>query len=113
MDSIFLDGITLSTRIGVPDAERKTPQEIRVHVELFLDTRKAAAQDDVGYSIDYDRVISRIKDLETIERKTLEKLAEDIATVLMTEFPVQRCRVSVWKRTVPGVRQAAVTIQRP
>lgn len=115
MDSIFLRGIKLSTRIGVPAAERAVPQNLTVDIELFTSTRKTAETDSLSLGIDYAAVTALVESLAGTERKTIEKLAEDIATLLLEEFkPEGGVKVSVWKKPADlAIDAACITIHRP
>lgn len=114
MDTISIDGLVIETRIGVPDAERARPQSIWVSLELSLDTRDAARGDDVMKSVDYGAVAAEVHKLAAVERRTLERLTEDIAETVLTTFPIKNVRVWVSKEPadLPGVR-ASVSITRP
>jgi dihydroneopterin aldolase len=114
MDSIYLKGIELLTRIGVPDAERAAPQKLLVDVELFLSVKDAGESDDVTRSIDYKDVTDAVIALGMTERKTVERLAEDIAKMILKDFkPKGGVKVSVWKKPDLPLESACVTIIRP
>lgn len=112
-DSLYLDGIELWTRIGVPDEERQAEQKIIVSVEFFLDLKPVAEKDDVRRGIDYAEVVKEVRALAATERKTLERLAEDIAAMLLERFTPPSVKVVAWKTPLAGMRAAAVTIVRP
>ncbi len=113
MDSLSIDGIELSTHIGVPEEERKKEQRLLVSIELFLDLSAAGRTDDVTQSVDYYQVTLRIRTLAQQERKTIESFAEDIAQMILKEFqPAGGVKVSVWKFPMPGVRAVCATIER-
>lgn len=112
-DTIALSHIELWTRIGVLEEERRNEQCIRVTVELSLNTRAAGTSDDIGKTIDYDAVARAVRALGKTERKTLEKLAEDIAAMLLNDFHPESVTVTVGKRIIPGMKEASVTIRRP
>lgn len=113
MDFINLQDIGLWTHVGVPDNERKTEQRIRVSIELGTDLSAAGKTDDVTDSINYADVVESIHRLAKKERKTIEKLAEDIATMILKDFAADQVKVSVWKSPpLPDVAAAGVTIIR-
>ncbi len=113
MDSLLLSGIHLNTKVGVPDTERSTPQELSVDVELFLDLAKVSSEDHPKWGIDYDDVIKLIAKHEGAERKTIERLADEILTAILDAFPqISGAKVSVWKYTVKGVKAVCCTKSR-
>lgn len=114
MDSIFLQGIAVPTRIGVPEAERATVQTLLVDIELFLSTKEAAKNDDMTKTIDYQAVTDAVVALGKTERKTVERFAEDIAEMILKNFaPKGGVKVSVWKKPNLPLQSASVTITRP
>lgn len=114
MDSTLLKNIALNTRIGVPDAERSAPQRVLVTVELLHPLLKTGLTDDVRHAINYRDVTNRIVDLGTAERKTIEHLAQDIATMILKEFtPAGGVTVTITKTPDLPLESASVTITRP
>jgi len=114
MDSIVLHNIELLTHIGVPEAERKEEQRLRITIELFHPTSDVAASDDITHGIDYQAITESIVALGKTERRTIERLAEDIAsTVLQQAKPQGGVRVTVMKQPDLPLESASVTIQRP
>ncbi len=114
MDSITLNNIETWTRIGVPDAERSHPQRLLVSLELFCSLKLVAASDDLSKGIDYQVVTDAILELGKSERKTAERFAEDIATMLLAKFkPAGGVRVSIQKKPPLPLEAACITITRP
>jgi 7,8-dihydroneopterin aldolase/epimerase/oxygenase len=88
MDKIILSGVSLECRIGVPDAERSRPQQILVDLEIDVDTRSAAATDDINDTINYSKVLDRLEELaDTSEFRLIETLAGRIAECVL-RFPL-------------------------
>lgn len=114
MDSLFLKDIRVWTRIGVPDAERRKEQLLRVSIELWHATKKAAENDDVTASINYRNVVEEVQKLAGTERKTIERFAEDCASIILKKFkPSGGVKVTVTKKPDLPLTSASVTIVRP
>lgn len=113
MDSLSIHDLELWTRIGVPDEERKTEQKVLVTIELIGDLSPAGKTDDVTRGIDYETLVNDVRVLATTERKTIERLAEDIAAMILKSYKPQSVKVSVFKQPLPGVRGVKATITRP
>lgn len=113
MDSIYIDKLEVSTHIGITEQERSAPQKLHVSAELFLDTKSAAASDDIADTVDYAAVCDSIKLLAETERKTIERFAEDIATDILTKYAPASVKVSVWKYILKDTDGVCVTIVRP
>lgn len=114
MDSLFLRGIEVSTRIGVPDEERAKAQALHVDIELFHPAKPMAGSDNVTKGIDYDAITQTVLALAATERKTVERFAEDIAAELLRKFsPAGGVKVSVWKNPSLPLKEVCITIARP
>lgn len=116
MDRIIVPGLPLLVHVGVSDAERGSPQEIVVEVELGLDLGRAGTTDDLGASVDYERVCEAVADVACSKPfRLIEAIAEEVATALLQRFEVEEVRARVRK---PGaltrwaVPYAAVEVHR-
>jgi len=102
-------------KVGVPDPERVTPQEVRISVALALtDAPDFLAHDRIGATVDYDRIIGFIRDDLGEPAHLIETLADRVARHCLGLS--QRARwveVSVKKPSVlSGDGLVAVTIRR-
>jgi 7,8-dihydroneopterin aldolase/epimerase/oxygenase len=103
MDRILLRGVSCSCRIGVPEEERASPQEIRLDVALELDVRRAAAKDDLRLAVDYHRLERGLRAAAEASRfKLLESLAERLAAEALRLAPQARS-VTLAARKRPAV----------
>ena len=90
-------------RVGVPEAERVKPQRLLLTVEMDFDFSAAARSDDIRDTIDYFAVSQRLlKFGEGRSWKLIEKLAADIADMVLSEFKPQSVTVEVKKFPIPG-----------
>lgn len=113
MDTIVIKNLEVRFRVGVPDEERARPQRLLISVELELDTRAAAAVDDLAQTVNYFDLHQRIVHLgEGREWKLIETLAEEICRCVLVEPRVQVVRVVVKKFILPDTRHVAVRIER-
>ena len=83
-DRIVLAGMVFLARHGVNDREKVEEQRFEVDVELGLDTRAAAADDDLTKTVDYRGVYELTR--QVIEETTLElveSLAEAVAAKIL------------------------------
>ncbi len=113
-DQIEIKDLLLRAVIGLTDLERRDRQDVLINLVLETDTRPAGRSDDVGDALNYRTLTKRIIPLvEGSAFYLVEKLAEEIAQVCLTEPRVQRVRVTVEK---PGAlrfaRSVGVTIER-
>jgi 7,8-dihydroneopterin aldolase/epimerase/oxygenase len=114
LDEIHLRGLDLPTRIGVPEAERGVWQTLQADVTLGLIGRFEQMADDLGRSIDYAAVATRLRALAAERpRKLLETLAAEISGCLVNEFGAAATTVELRKRILPGTDWVAVRLVRP
>jgi dihydroneopterin aldolase len=102
LDRIVLRGLRAHGRHGVFAREREEGQPFIVDVELGLDTRTAAATDDLTRTVDYGAVATRVVDLiEGEPLNLIETLAERIADACLAESRVEQVEVTVHKPDAP------------
>lgn len=114
MDIIFIREFRADAWIGVYEWEQQQPQTLEFDLDIGLDTHKAGASDLIRDTIDYGKVVERVRaDLQTAKFKLLEALAEHIVQVLFYDFNAQWVKISVAKiGHMRGVRKLGVTIAR-
>ena len=96
-------------RVGVPDAERARPQRLLLTVEMDHDLSKAAKSDGIADTVDYFAVSQRLlKFGEGRSWKLIEKLAADLADMILVEFKPPGVMVEVKKFPIPQARHVSV-----
>lgn len=114
MDIIFLGGLEVETVIGIYDWERTIKQKIFLDIEMAFDIKKAAASDDIAHTLDYKAVSDRIVEfVETSEYYLVETLIEEIANILLNEFPTPWVKITLNKKgAVSRARDVGIIIER-
>ena len=101
-DRLALTGLRATGHHGVFEAERRDGQEFVVDVELGLDTRRAAATDDLSATVHYGVLAERLHDAIASEPVDLiETLAQRLADICLAEPPVDWVDVTVHKPHAP------------
>lgn len=109
MNEIVIKGLEVMARVGVPDAERKTPQRLLVDVVIESLTPFSVLDDDIARTVDYDTASRRIMALAAERpRRLIETLANEIAGMIVSEFPAARATVEVRKFILPNTECVAV-----
>ena len=114
MDTIFISDLRIDTRIGVYEWEKHVTQPIILNIEIAMPDARAGASDDFAHALDYAAVVARLQVLLADHpHRLLERLAEAVAQVVLTEFRAPWVRVQLAKiAALPGVRQLGVRIER-
>jgi dihydroneopterin aldolase len=117
MDKIRINGIKVFGHHGDLPEEVRLGQSFKVTLDLLLDTRPAAASDDLAKTVDYAAVIRSVEAiLRGPSARLIETLAERVAERVLREFPlVQGVVVELAKPFAPlaaDFEGVAVTITR-
>ena len=113
MDSIIISELEVTYRVGVPEAERRYPQRLLLSVEMHDDFSEAARSDDLNKTVDYFQVSQRLLSFgDGKEWKLIEKLADDLARMVLAEFGPLSVAVEVKKFVVPQAQHVAVRVER-
>ena len=113
MSRISIVDLEVFYRVGVPDAERARPQRLLLTVEMEADFSKAAKSDSIADTIDYFAVSQRLLKFGGGKSwKLIEKLAADIANMILSEFKPQSVTVEVKKFPVPQARHVSVQLKK-
>ncbi|PWC15841.1 bifunctional dihydroneopterin aldolase/7,8-dihydroneopterin epimerase [Brenneria roseae subsp. americana] len=114
MDIVFIEELTVITTIGVYDWEQTIQQKLVFDIEMGWDNRRAAASDDVNDCLSYAEVSEAVIEHVAGQRFALvERVAEEVAQILMQRFPIPWLRIKVGKPgAVAQARQVGVIIER-
>lgn len=115
-DRIGLVGLRAFGRHGVFDHERRDGQEFVVDAVLWVDTRQAAASDDLSLTVDYSAVAGQLAAVVSGEPVALiETLADRLAAACLSHEGVREVEITVHKPHAPliqSLRDVTVTIRR-
>ncbi len=101
-DVVAVRGLRGRGRHGWFAFERDEGQEFVVDVELSLDTRAAAASDDLADTVDYGALgADVVAIIEGEPVRLVETLADRIATRCLSDERVRSVRVTVHKPQAP------------
>lgn len=114
MDIIFINDFRLNIRLGIYDWERVAPQTVQFDLEIGIPDSRAAQTGAISDTIDYAKVVSRIEEsVAGIHVELVEKLAEQVAQLILTEFRAPWVKVSIAKLgALKNVKRLGVTIER-
>ncbi|GAA4050651.1 dihydroneopterin aldolase [Nonomuraea soli] len=102
LDRVSVTGLRARGRHGVFQAERDLGQEFVVDATLFLDTRPAAAGDDLTQTVHYGELSEAlVKVVEGDPVNLVETLAQRLADVCLDNDLVREVEISVHKPAAP------------
>lgn len=113
-DKIIIKDLLIQGIIGINPEERIQKQDILVNVCMYTDITQAGLTEDLSFSLNYasvaDRIVQRI---ESGQDLLVEKLALDLARIILQEFGAERVLVRVEKPTaVQAAKAVGVEIER-
>ena len=116
-DRITLSGLRVRGFHGVLPEERRDGQDFIVDAVLSLDTRAAAASDDLSDTVDYGTLAASLAAVIAGEPFDLiEKLADRLAAVCLAHPLVFEVELTVHKPSAPiplAFDDVSVTVVRP
>lgn len=111
MPRISIVDLEVFYRVGVPETERTRSQRLLLTLEMDFDFAAASESDDLRDTIDYFAVSQRLlKFGENRSWKLVEKLAADIADMILAEFKPAGVAVEVKKFPIPQARHVSVSM---
>lgn len=100
VDKVLIERLKVQAVVGVFEWERQIQQPLLIDVLLSVDTRQAAHTDELQYAVNYQAVSERITAvIQARQAKLIETLANQVAEMILTEFPL--------------VQQVALTLRKP
>jgi len=108
MDRILIQDLMVRGIIGINPNERTNSQDILVNIEMLVDTRAAAASDDIADAVNYRTITKQvITHIESSRNHLVEKLVADLAHMILEDFPVDEVTVRIEK---PGALRFARSV---
>jgi dihydroneopterin aldolase len=114
MDIIFIRELRVDTVIGVYDWERSIRQTVVLDLEMATDISRAAGEDSLQHTLDYAAISARVSAfIEESEFQLIEAMAEQVASIVLSEFAVPWLRLRLSKPgAVAHARDVGVLIER-
>ena len=116
-DELSVTGIECYAHHGVFEHEKREGQTFLVDLTLGVDTRSAAASDDLHDTVDYGSLVGQVKAaVESDPVDLIETLAQRISDVCVSDDLVDWARVTVHKPGAPidaVFSDVTLTVTRP
>lgn len=109
---IEIVGLKVSSLIGVPDEERKLPQDLLIDVTIKPSNSLYELDDKIENTVDYFEVYELIKSISSNgKRKLIETLAEEIINKIKSSFLVEEVEVRIKKFILPNTKFVSVILK--
>ena len=114
MDNVIIEELRIDTIIGVNEWERSVKQTLMITAELSCNIKKAAANDQLIDTVDYTGIANRMIAFSSIHHfQLIETLAEQLAQLLLAEYPIQCVKITVRKSAaIAQAASAGIQIER-
>ena len=113
MAKISIIDLEVFYRVGVPDEERAKPQKLLLTIEMKSSFAKAAQSDSIADTVDYFAVSQKLlKFGDGRSWKLIEKLAADIAEMILSDFQPKKVTVEIKKFPIPQAQYVSVTLKK-
>ncbi len=109
LDQIHIKDLVVSGIVGINPDERVNPQNVLINATLWVDTRPAAASDDIEDAVNYRTVTkAMIAHVESGAPMLVERLVAELAAVCFdADERIRRVEVTVEK---PGALRHARSV---
>ncbi|MEZ6056504.1 MAG: dihydroneopterin aldolase [Planctomycetaceae bacterium] len=113
-DRILIRDLHLRTIIGINPEERVNRQDVLINLVLETDIRPAARADSIELALNYRTITKQVIELvEGTAYLLVERLAEEVAALCLTDSRVQAVEVTIEKPgAVRFARSVGVSIRR-
>ncbi len=113
-DYIVIEELLVRTIIGINPDERVQRQDVVICLKLETDTRLPGTTDSIDDAVNYRTLTKQVIDfVEASSYQLVEKLAEEVARLCLTDTRIKRVHVNLRK---PGAlrfsRSVGVSIER-
>ncbi len=110
---IEISGLRLRTRVGVPEEERRVPQEVCIDLAMAPARGLLGLRDRFEEAVDYLAVATLVERIAGAgQRRLIETLGEDILDAVTQQFPVAEVEVVIRKFILPNTDHVAVRLWR-
>jgi FolB domain-containing protein len=111
---IKIKNLKLKTILGIHEWEKNFEREIIINAEIFTDFNQALKSDLIQDTVDYDSIITKIKNLVSQKKfKLIEKMAQEIMNLIMEDKRIKHCKLEVDKvKVFDFVDSFSITIEK-
>ena len=110
---IRIDQLELFAQVGVPEAERATPQRLVANIDIWPVGDLRELHDEIERTVDYSAVAAAARTFAAEHpHKLIETLAAALANHLLARFPIRLITIELRKFALADANYVAVTLSR-
>jgi len=99
---IIIERLEFRGHCGVTPEERRHSQPLAIDLELECQTEPAATSDDIHSVVDYAQIADRVLAFGATQNcALLETFAEQVLSMLFSEFPIEKAKICLRKLEPP------------
>lgn len=112
-DTIRIEELEISARVGVPEEERATPQRLVISATLQPRRGFSELDDQLAHAVDYAAVCAELERFAGARQdKLIETLADAMARHLLARFELAQVELELRKFVLPATKYVAVRVAR-
>ena len=112
-DWIHIEELELSAHIGVPDEERRAPQQLTASISFWPYDEAGDLADKIENAVNYSAVVEEAKNFVRDQSVNLiETLADRLAMHLLKHFRIQKVTIELRKFPFEDAKYVSVTLTR-
>ena len=113
-DRVIIEGLSVMTTVGAYDWEQRIKQQVLLDITMDWHNKPAGISDNINHCLNYAEVsqtiISYLNDKKFV---LIERIVEEVATLIINRFYVQKIKVKVSKpQALSTAKNVAVVIER-
>ncbi len=109
---IAIRGLEIMAHVGLPEEERAVAQRLLIDLQFAAKDQPESLHDDITQTIDYHAVSLRVEEISTAcHRKLIERLADELAELLLIEFSLRWIEVTIRKFILPQTEWVGVSVR--
>lgn len=113
MARITIADLEVQYCVGITETERAQPQRLLLTIDMSYDISAAAVSDRVEKTINYQTVADELLKFGTGRSwKLIEKLASNIADMVLSKFRPESVLIEVKKFVIPQARYVSVSFSQ-
>ena len=114
LDCIYIRDLNFRCIVGINDDERHEKQDVVTNITLWADLARACESDNIDDTLDYKALSKRIISfVEQSDFFLVEKLAEQICSIILVEFDTLWVKLTLNKKgAIRGASDVGIIIER-